>query len=153
MSVVVIIIVIVLLIWLIGANCRIVPQGPSYVIESLGKFKTVWDAGVHLKFPFVERVVKKVSLKEQVLDFPPQPVITKDNVTISIDSVVFARVFDPRLYTYGVDNPILGLQNLSATTLRNIIGEMELDQTLTSRDQINARLAAILDEATGSMGN
>ena len=152
MSVVVIIIVIVLLIWLIGANCRIVPQGQSYVIESLGKFKTVWDAGVHLKLPFVERVVKKVSLKEQVLDFPPQPVITKDNVTISIDSVVFARVFDPRLYTYGVDNLILGLQNLSATTLRNIIGEMELDQTLTSRDQINARLAAILDEATDPWG-
>jgi regulator of protease activity HflC (stomatin/prohibitin superfamily) len=122
------------------------------VIENLGKFKTVWDAGLHLKVPFFERIAKKVSLKEQVLDFPPQPVITKDNVTINIDSVVFARVFDPRLYTYGVESPIAGLQNLSATTLRNIIGELELDQTLTSRDQINARLAAVLDEATDPWG-
>ena len=151
-GIVIAIIVLILLIWLISANVRVVPQGQAYVIESLGRFKAVWDAGLHLKIPFLEKIVKKVSLKEQVLDFPPQPVITKDNVTINIDSVVFARVFDPRLYTYGVESPIAGLQNLSATTLRNIIGEMELDQTLTSRDQINARLAAVLDEATDPWG-
>ena len=149
---VLVIIVVILLLWFILANIRVVPQGQAYVIEHLGKFKTVWDAGLHIKLPFVEKVAKKVSLKEQVLDFPPQPVITKDNVTINIDSVVFARVFDPRLYTYGVESPIAGLQNLSATTLRNIIGELELDQTLTSRDQINARLAAVLDEATDPWG-
>ena len=149
---VLVIIVVILLLWFILANIRVVPQGQAYVIENLGKFKTVWDAGLHIKMPFVEKVAKKVSLKEQVLDFPPQPVITKDNVTINIDSVVFARVFDPRLYTYGVESPIAGLQNLSATTLRNIIGELELDQTLTSRDQINARLAAVLDEATDPWG-
>ena len=149
---VLVIIVVILLLWFILANIRVVPQGQAYVIENLGKFKMVWDAGLHIKMPFVEKVAKKVSLKEQVLDFPPQPVITKDNVTINIDSVVFARVFDPRLYTYGVESPIAGLQNLSATTLRNIIGELELDQTLTSRDQINARLAAVLDEATDPWG-
>ncbi len=143
---------VLILIWFLLANIRVVPQGQAFVIENLGKFKTVWDAGLHIKMPFFERVAKKVSLKEQVLDFPPQPVITKDNVTINIDSVVFARVFDPRLYTYGVESPIAGLQNLSATTLRNIIGELELDQTLTSRDQINARLAAVLDEATDPWG-
>ena len=142
----------VILLLLILSCVRIVPQGQAFVIENLGKFKGVWDAGLHFKVPFFERVAKKVSLKEQVLDFPPQPVITKDNVTINIDSVVFARVFDPRLYTYGVESPIAGLQNLSATTLRNIIGELELDQTLTSRDQINARLAAVLDEATDPWG-
>ena len=141
-----------LLIWFLAANIRIVPQGQAFVLERLGKFRTVWDAGLHLKVPLIEKVAKKVSLKEQVLDFPPQPVITKDNVTINIDSVVFARVFDPRLYTYGVESPIAGLQNLSATTLRNIIGELELDQTLTSRDQINAKLAAVLDEATDPWG-
>ena len=113
-----IIIVVILLMWFTLTNIRVVPQGQAYVIENLGKFKTVWDAGLHIKMPFVEKVAKKVSLKEQVLDFPPQPVITKDNVTINIDSVVFARVFDPRLYTYGVESPIAGLQNLSATTLR-----------------------------------
>ena len=151
-GIIIAVIILIILIWIICANVRVVPQGQAYVIESLGRFKTVWDAGLHLKKPFVEKIVKKVSLKEQVLDFPPQPVITKDNVTINIDSVVFARVFDPRLYTYGVESPISGLQNLSATTLRNIIGEMELDQTLTSRDQINARLAAVLDEATDPWG-
>ena len=150
--IIVIIILAALVLWLIIANVRVVPQGQAYVLENLGKFKTVWDAGLHLKMPFFERIAKKVSLKEQVLDFPPQPVITKDNVTINIDSVVFARVFDPRLYTYGVESPIAGLQNLSATTLRNIIGELELDQTLTSRDQINAKLAAVLDEATDPWG-
>ena len=150
--IIVIVILVALVLWLIIANVRVVPQGQAYVLENLGKFKTVWDAGLHLKMPFFERIAKKVSLKQQVLDFPPQPVITKDNVTINIDSVVFARVFDPRLYTYGVESPIAGLQNLSATTLRNIIGELELDQTLTSRDQINAKLAAVLDEATDPWG-
>ncbi len=146
------IILAILVIWLIAANIRIVPQAEAYVIEHLGKFKTIWNAGLHLKMPIVEKIAKKVSLKEQVLDFPPQPVITKDNVTMMIDSVVFCYVFDPKLYTYGVENPIAGLQNLSATTLRNIIGEMELDQTLTSRDDINRRLATILDEATDPWG-
>ncbi len=145
-------ILLVILIALIAANVRIVPQAQAYVIENLGRYKTVWDAGLHLKIPFFERIAKKVSLKEQVLDFPPQPVITKDNVTMQIDSVVFCRVFDPRLYTYGVESPIAGLQNLTATTLRNIIGDMELDQTLTSRDMINERLADILDKATDPWG-
>lgn len=146
------IVIAILILWLIGANVRIVPQAQAYVIESLGKYKTVWDAGLHLKVPLIERVAKKVSLKEQVLDFPPQPVITKDNVTMQIDSVVFCKVFDPRLYTYGVESPIAGLQNLAATTLRNIIGDMELDQTLTSRDAINSRMQNVLDEATDPWG-
>lgn len=152
MGAVIIIIIAILLIWLIGANIRIVPQAQAYVIESFGKYKTIWYAGLHFKTPIFDRVAKKVSLKEQVLDFPPQPVITKDNVTMMIDSVVFAKVFDPRLYAYGVESPIAGLQNLSATTLRNIIGEMELDQTLTSRDEINHKMQAILDEATDPWG-
>ena len=135
----------IFVVYLLVSNIRVVPQAQAYVIETLGRFKCVWDAGLHFKIPFFERIAKKVSLKEQVLDFPPQPVITKDNVTISIDSVVFARVFDPRLYTYGVESPIAGLQNLSATTLRNIIGELELDQTLTSRDEINRKMEAIHD--------
>ena len=148
----VLIILLVLVLWLIFANLRIVPQGKTFVIEHLGKYKTTWSAGIHLKIPFFERIAAKVSMKEQVLDFPPQPVITKDNVTMQIDSVVFCYVFDPRLFTYGVENPLAGLQNLSATTLRNIIGEMELDQTLTSRDQINGKLQSILDEATDPWG-
>ena len=146
------IIVLLLVAWLLLANIRIVPQAQAYVIENLGRFKCVWDAGLHLKVPFFERVAKKVSLKEQVLDFPPQPVITKDNVTVNLDSVVFCKVFDPRLYTYGVESPIAGLQNLSATTLRNIVGELELDQLLTSRDAINQKLQAILDTATDPWG-
>ncbi len=137
---------------LLVTNIRIVPQGRSFVIEHLGKYKTSWGAGLHVKMPFIERVAKNISLKEQVLDFPPQPVITKDNVTMLIDSVVFMKVFDPELYTYGVENPIAGLQNLSATTLRNIIGEMELDQTLTSREVINGKMQLILDEATDQWG-
>ena len=138
-------IVLILILWLIIANIRIVPQSQAYVMERLGKFHTIWEAGIHIKVPFFDRIAKKVSLKEQVLDFPPQPVITKDNVTMQIDSVVFCKVFDPKLYVYGVESPLAGLQNLSATTLRNIIGEMELDQTLTSRDAINQRLEAVLD--------
>ena len=147
-----IIIPLVIIIALIAANVRIVPQAQTYVIEFLGKYKATWNAGLHVKIPFLERIVKKISLKEQVLDFPPQPVITKDNVTMQIDSVVFCKVIDPKLYTYGVESPITGLQNLSATTLRNIIGDMELDQTLTSRDEINRRMEAILDEATDPWG-
>ncbi len=151
MGVLLIILLIVVLV-LVCVNIRIVPQGYVFVIEHLGKYKTSWQAGLHVKVPFIERVVKTISLKEQVLDFPPQPVITKDNVTMQIDSVVFMKVFDPGLYTYGVENPIAGLQNLSATTLRNIIGEMELDQTLTSRETINGKMQVILDEATDQWG-
>ncbi len=146
------IILIVIAVCIIAANLRVVPQGYVFVIEHLGRYKDSWYAGLHVKVPFLERIVKRISLKEQVLDFPPQPVITKDNVTMQIDSVVFMKVFDPQLYTYGVENPISGLQNLSATTLRNIIGDMELDQTLTSRETINGRMQAILDEATDQWG-
>lgn len=129
MGQIILIIVIVLVVWILLSCIRIVPQQHAFVIERLGKYKATWGAGIHMKAPFIERIVRKISLKEQVLDFPPQPVITKDNVSVQIDSVVFAKVFDPALYTYGVENPIAGLQNLSATTLRNIIGSMELDQT------------------------
>ena len=145
-------VILVIVIILLFTNIRIVPQASAFVIEHLGKYKTTWGAGLHLKIPFIEQIIKKVSLKEQVLDFPPQPVITKDNVTMMIDSVVFCRVFDPKLFCYGVENPIAGLQNLSATTLRNIIGEMELDQTLTSREVINGKMQVILDEATDPWG-
>ena len=145
-------VVVVLVLWVIFANLRIVPQAQAYVIEHLGRFKCVWEAGLHLKVPFLERISKRVSLKEQVLDFPPQPVITKDNIVLQLDSVVYCRVFDPQMYTYGVENPISGLQNLAATTLRNIVGEMELDQLLTSRDQINQKLEAVLDSATDPWG-
>ncbi len=137
---------------IVFVNLRVVSQGTVQILEHLGKFKAVWSAGLHIKIPFIERVVRTVSLKEQVLDFPPQPVITRDNVTMQIDSVVFMQVYDANLYTYGVENPIQGLQNLSATTLRNIIGDMELDQTLTSRDEINTRMQIILDEATDKWG-
>lgn len=143
---------IVLFIFLIVGNIRIVPQATCQVVERLGKYRCTWDAGIHVKVPLIDRVVKRVSLKEQVLDFPPQDVITKDNVTMKIDSVVYAKVFDAKLYTYGVENPIDGLQNLAATTLRNVIGEMELDQTLTGREQINGKMQAILDEATDPWG-
>ena len=149
---VLIIILLIIIFILICVNIRIVPQGHAFVIEHLGKYKTTWQAGLHVKTPFLERIVKVISLKEQVLDFPPQPVITKDNVTMLIDSVVFMKVFDPKLYTYGVENPIAGLQKLSATTLRNIIGDMELDQTLTSREVINGKMQATLDEATDPWG-
>ncbi len=145
-------VLLVIILVIVLPNVRIVPQQAVYVIERLGKYQASWEAGIHVKIPLLDRIVKKISLKEQVLDFPPQPVITKDNVTMRIDSVVFAKVFDPKLYTYGVEDPIFGLQNLSATTLRNIIGDMELDQTLTSRDEINGRLQTILDEATDAWG-
>ena len=143
---------VVLVLWTIVANIRIVPQEHAYIIERLGKFKTVWYAGLHVKIPIIDNIVNKISLKEQVFDFPPQPVITKDNVSVKVDSVVFSKVFDPQKYTYGVENPIAGLQNLSATTLRSIIGGMELDTTLSSRESINSQMEAILDEATDPWG-
>lgn len=151
-STIAIVVLIVLVLLIVVRNIYVVQQSKAYVIERLGAFHSVWGVGLHLKVPFIERVVKKVSLKEQVADFDPQPVITKDNVTMQIDSVVFMKVFDPSLYTYGAENPIAGLQNLSATTLRNIIGDMELDQTLTSRETINGKMQAILDEATDQWG-
>ena len=146
------IILLVLILILFFTNVRIVPQAKAYVIERLGKYKTTWEAGLRVKMPLIDRVAKIVSLKEQVLDFPPQPVITKDNVVMQIDSVVFCKVFDPALFTYGVENPMSGLQNLSATTLRSIIGEMDLDQTLTSREEINGKMQAVLDDATDQWG-
>lgn len=148
----VVLVILVIIIVILCANLRIVPQAEAFVIERLGKYRATWGAGLHVKVPFIERVARRVTMKEQVLDFPPQPVITKDNVTMQIDSVVFCKVFDPQLYTYGVESPISGLQNLAATTLRNIIGEMELDQTLTGRDAINGRMQAVLDEATDPWG-
>ena len=146
------IILLVVIIALIVANIKIVNQGYAYVVETLGKYSGTWYEGLHVKIPFIQTVVRKTSLKEQVLDFPPQSVITKDNVTMKIDSVVFMQVFDPKLFTYGVENAISGLQNLSATTLRSIIGEMELDQTLSSREEINNKMQAILDNATDQWG-
>ncbi len=137
---------------LIISNVHIVQQSKAYVIERLGAFSTVWEVGLHLKVPFIERVVKKISLKEQVLDYPPQPVITKDNVTMQIDTVLYFQITDAKLYTYGVEHPMSAIENLTATTLRNIIGDLELDQTLTSRDVINTKMRAILDEATDPWG-
>ena len=145
-------ILIILLLILIIRNIVIVPQAAAFVIERLGVYSTTWQAGIHIKIPFVERVSKKVNLKEQVADFEPQPVITRDNVTMRIDSVVFFQVTNAKLYTYGVERPMLAIENLTATTLRNIIGDMDLDSTLTSRDVINTRITAILDEATDKWG-
>ena len=144
--------IVILFLILIFTNIRVVPQATEYVIEFLGKYKTTWGAGLHIKIPFIERIAKKITLKEQVLDSPPQPVITKDNVTMQIDTVVYFRIFDANLYTYGVVNPLSALENLTATTLRNLVGELELDGTLTSRDTINAKMTAILDEATDKWG-
>ena len=147
------VVIVLIVIAVVVFGClRIVPQANEYVIEFLGKYRTTWSAGLHLMIPFLERVSKKVTLKEQVLDSPPQPVITKDNVTMQIDTVVFYRIFDAKMYTYGVVNPVNALSNLTATTLRNIIGEMDLDSTLTSRDTINGKLTGILDEATDQWG-
>ncbi len=133
-------------------NIRVVQQAKAYVIERLGAYQTTWNVGLHFKIPFIERVAKIVSLKEQVVDFPPQPVITKDNVTMQIDTVIYFQITDPKMYTYGVEHPLTAIENLTATTLRNIIGELELDQTLTSRDIINSKMRAILDEATDPWG-
>ena len=142
----------VVILALIVANIQIVQQSRAYVVERLGAFRAVWGVGLHVKLPFFERVVKKVSLKEQVADFDPQPVITKDNVTMQIDTVIYFQITDPKLYTYGVEYPMSAIENLTATTLRNIIGELELDQSLTSRDTINAKMRSILDEATDPWG-
>ena len=147
-----IVVLIVLVLLIVVRNIYVVQQSKAYVIERLGAFHSVWGVGLHLKVPFIERVVKKVSLKEQVADFDPQPVITKDNVTMQIDTVIYFQITDPRLYTYGVEYPMNAIENLTATTLRNIIGELELDQSLTSRDTINAKMRSILDEATDPWG-
>lgn len=143
---------IIILLILIIANIRIVPQAYAYIIERFGGYSTTWQVGLHIKIPFVDRVAKKVNLKEQVVDFPPQPVITKDNVTMQIDTVVYYQITDPKLYTYGVERPMMAIENLTATTLRNIIGDMELDGTLTSRDVINTKMRSILDDATDPWG-
>ena len=150
--VIAIIVVVVLLLILIIRNIHVVQQSKAYVIERMGAFSAVWEVGIHFKIPFIEKVAKKVSLKEQVLDYPPQPVITKDNVTMQIDTVVYYQITDPKLYTYGIERPILAIENLSATTLRNLIGDLELDQCLTSRDIINTKMRQILDEATDPWG-
>ena len=144
--------IIALVVILIFANVRVVPQATEFVIEFLGKYRATWEAGIHVKIPFVEKIAKRITLKEQVIDSPPQPVITKDNVTMQIDTVVFYRIYDAKLYAYGAVNPMSALENLTATTLRNIVGELELDGTLTSRDTINGKMTTILDEATDQWG-
>ena len=146
-------IIIILFVLILAARCIcIVPQASAWIVEALGKYHETWNAGLHFKVPFIYRVAKKVSLKEQVADFEPQPVITQDNVTMMVDSVVFFEIFEPKLFTYGVERPIAAIENLSATTLRNIIGSMTLDQTLTSRDEINVQITSILDDATDKWG-
>ena len=152
MEYVVIPVVIILLLIIVIRNVVVVQQSRAYVIERLGGFHAVWGVGMHIKIPFLDRIAKKVSLKEQVLDYPPQPVITKDNVTMQIDTVVYFQITDPKLYAYGVEHPMMAMENLTATTLRNIIGDLELDQTLTSRDVINTKMRAILDDATDPWG-
>ncbi|MEA4934001.1 MAG: SPFH domain-containing protein, partial [Lawsonibacter sp.] len=146
------VILILLVMMVLGSCVKIVPQSRAYVIERLGAFRTSWGVGLHFKVPIFERVAKNVSLKEQVVDFPPQPVITKDNVTMQIDTVIYFQITDPKLYAYGVENPMSAIENLTATTLRNIIGDLELDQSLTSRDHINTKMRVILDEATDNWG-
>lgn len=145
-------VLIAVIVIILFCNIRIVPQATEFVLEFLGKYRTTWSAGIHIKIPLLERVAKKITLKEQFLDSPPQPVITKDNVTMQIDTVIYFRIFDAKLYAYGAVNPISALENLAATTLRNIVGELELDGTLTSRDNINSKMTAILDEATDQWG-
>ncbi|MEG0069448.1 SPFH domain-containing protein [Cetobacterium sp.] len=145
-------ILIFIAVFLIATHIRIVSQSQAFVVERLGAYLTTWDVGLNVLIPFVDRIAKRVSLKEQVIDFPPQPVITKDNVTMQIDSVVYFQITDPKLYAYGVENPLNAIENLTATTLRNLIGELELDSTLTSRDTINTKMRAILDEATDPWG-
>ncbi len=152
MSVVLILVLVLIVIVVLISNIKIVPQASSYVVERLGAYHGSWGTGPHAKIPFIDKIAKKVSLKEQVIDFPPQPVITKDNVTMQIDTVVYFQITDPKLYAYGVERPISAIENLTATTLRNIIGELELDHTLTSRDVINTKIRSILDEATDAWG-
>ncbi len=151
-TLIVVVAVVLLILYLIIANIRIVPQANAYVIERLGAYKQSWGTGLHVKVPFIETIAAKVSLKERVIDFPPQPVITKDNVTMMIDTVVYFQITDPKLFAYGVENPLSAIENLTATTLRNIIGDLELDESLTSRDIINVKMRAILDEATDPWG-
>lgn len=143
---------VIILIIVVISNVKVVPQAYAYVMERFGAYSTTWETGLHVKIPFIDRISKKVSLKEQVIDFPPQPVITKDNATIQIDTVVYFQITDPKLYAYGVERPISAIENLTATTLRNIIGELELDASLTSRDIINTKIRQILDEATDAWG-
>ena len=152
MGVVFLIVIIVIAVWVLASCVRIVPQAYAVILERLGAYQATWSTGIHFKVPFIERVARKVNLKEQVVDFPPQPVITKDNVTMQIDTVVFFQITDPKLFAYGVENPIMAIENLSATTLRNIIGDMELDETLTSREVINTKMRASLDVATDPWG-
>ena len=149
---IVIAVIAILVLLVLVKNMDIVQQSRAYVVERLGAFQNVWEVGLHFKIPFIERVAKKVSLKEQVMDYPPQPVITKDNVTMQIDTVIYYQITDPKLYTYGVEHPMSAIETLTATTLRNIIGDLELDQTLTSRDTINTQMRVILDEATDPWG-
>jgi regulator of protease activity HflC (stomatin/prohibitin superfamily) len=152
MSIVALIILLIIIIALLVTNIRIVPQANAYVMERLGAYYGTWQVGLHFKIPLIDKVARKVSLKEHVIDFPPQPVITKDNVTIEIDTVVYFQITDPKLYAYGVENPMAAIENLTATTLRNIIGELELDGTLTSREHINSKIRLVLDEATDAWG-
>ena len=151
-GIIVICVIALILLILIVRNIKVVPQAHAFVIERLGTYHVTWETGLHLKVPFIDRISKKVSLKEQVVDFPPQPVITRDNVTMQIDTVVYFEITDPKLYTYGVERPLSAIENLTATTLRNIIGDLELDNTLTSRDTINDKIRIILDEATDAWG-
>ena len=148
----VLIVIFIFLLVAITSCIKIVPQAQAYVVESLGAYKATWSVGIHFKWPIIDRIAKRITLKEQVVDFPPQPVITRDNVTMRIDTVVFYQITDPKLFVYGVENPIMAIENLTATTLRNIIGEMELDQTLTSREIINTKMRASLDVATDPWG-
>ncbi len=152
MPFIVLAIIIVIVLWIVVSCIKIVPQANAMVIERLGGYLTTWSVGLHFKVPFIDRVARRVSLKEQVVDFPPQPVITKDNVTMQIDTVVYFQITDPKLYAYGVENPIMAIENLTATTLRNIIGDLELDETLTSRETINTKMRATLDVATDPWG-
>ena len=149
---IIIIILVIIVLLILATNIKVVQQSKAYVVERLGAFHSVWGVGIHFKVPFIEKVAKAVSLKEQVVDFAPQPVITKDNVTMQIDTVIYFQITDPKLYTYGVEHPMSAIENLTATTLRNIIGDLELDQSLTSRDIINSKMRAILDEATDPWG-
>ena len=151
-GIIIIAVVVVLVLWILASCIKVVPQAHAVVLERLGAYRATWDTGIHFKMPFIERIARKVNLKEQVVDFPPQPVITKDNVTMQIDTVVFFQITDPKLFAYGVENPIMAIENLSATTLRNIIGDMELDETLTSREVINTKMRASLDVATDPWG-
>ena len=151
-EIIVILVLLIILLLIIICNIKIVPQAQAYVMERLGAYHSTWGTGLHVKAPFIDRIAKRVLLKEQVVDFPPQPVITKDNVTMQIDTVVYFQITDPKMYTYGVERPISAIENLTATTLRNIIGDLELDHTLTSRDVINTKIRVILDEATDAWG-